>query len=349
MILNWSTTIRRRLAHVLVCVSVVLWCHAADSTAVRSYIPELHGTFRGVYELSTVGGGNRFAVQNARVMINGEVFTFLDYMAQVDLCDNGRIVFLDAYARVKPARGLYVYMGQMRVPFSVQSSRTPAQYRFVDASLPGQFGNLRSVGVKAGYDFGIEGLYAEGGIFNATDKADHNTWNSALTYGIKLSYSRSGWRPELAFMSRQPGGKGHGVRVNQWNASLAWVCGGLTLEADYIWRLYAGTSMHSSSVWGIIADYGWPVKWRMANRLSVQARFDGLTQASSAFLNADGSISADMPARRRITFGVTTSYIYKKVHFDFRINYEQYFYSKDVENITAANNNKLAAGAVLYF
>lgn len=336
------------IALLAVCAGAIA-CHAADSLAVSRYIPEVHGTFRGVYQLSTANGQSRFAVQNARVAVGGSVFAFLDYFAQIDLCANGRINFLDAYGRLKPARGLSIFVGQMRVPSDLQASPAPAAYRFVDASLSAQFGYLRSAGVKAGYDFGVKGLYAEGGVFNATDKADHTTWNSALTYGAKLSYNAAGWHPEVAFMSRQPGGRGRGVRINQWNASLSWTCGGFTAHADYIRLFYTTSALSPTDAWSVWVDYGVPVRSRLANRISAQARFDGLTAASSGLLGADGRPVADIAAQRRLTVGLTSSYIYKKAHFDFRINYEQYFYSKGVENISPSANNKLSAGVVFYF
>ena len=80
--------------------------------------------------------------------------------------------------------------------------------------------------------------------------------------------------------------------------------------------------------------------------MSVQARYDGITAGSNGRY-FDGKLPVDIAARKRLTFGTTTSLAYEKLHFDVKLNYEQYFY--DIRYIGADDNSKLVAGAILYF
>lgn len=319
----------------------------SGKATVWRYIPTFHGTFRVSYQLSTATGMSRFGVQNARLSAGGFVLPHVDYLLQVDFSDRGRIVLLDAYLRATPAPGLKIMAGQMRVPFSVSASRAPHLYYFTDVELPAVFGNLRSTGVKAGYTIPRTQLYFEGGVFNATDRKDHSVWNSALTYGIKANAKFAGFKPELAFMSRVPAGQG--VRVNMYNASLSWSAGNFFTEAEYIYRDYAGCGVQSSHAWSIFVDYARDVRWKWAQNISVQARFDGLTDGSDCQTIVDGVPVFNIAGRRRVTVGTTAKYSFKKTLLAFRLNFEQYFYSHNVNNISASDNDKLVAGLMLYF
>lgn len=348
MTLNLSTITKIVLVSASMAFPVNIFAGDTDNkTDIKKYIPEFHGTMRAFYQLSTTSGDSRFMVQNARLCAGGFVLPKVDYLLQVDFCDRGNIKLLDAYMRVTPMDGLQVYGGQMRVPFCVEATRAPHAYIFCDVGLVTLLGNLRSVGVKGGYKVPGTDLYMEGGVFNATDMLDHNAWNSSLTYGIKANYTYSGLKPEIGFMSRVPGGNNRGCRINQLDASLSWRCGGLFVEGEYIWRHYCGP-FSNSQAYSILADYAWPVRWAVANRMSVQSRFEGLTTASNGQY-VDGVLPADITARRRLTVGTTLRYDYGKAHFDYKINYEQYFYSHSVTSILSSDNSKLVVGAVMYF
>ncbi|MCX4265064.1 MAG: porin [Muribaculaceae bacterium] len=328
----------------------------ADSDESKSnedlwkYVPTFNGTFRTFYRLSTATGESRFEVANARLVAGGYVLPKVDYRIQVDFCDNGKIKILDAYARVRPTTGLALMAGQMRVPLSVEATRDPSLYYFADASLTNKFGNLRSVGVKAGYTIPQLPLYFEGGVFNASDMSDHKQWNSALTYSIKANYTTaSGIRPEVGFMSRVPGGSGAGVRVNMLNASLSWKYAGLFVEGEYIYRHYTGNTYADAHAWDFFVNYDFNVKWPLANVVSLQARFDGITDASNGLYGKNGTLGTDIDGCRRITAGITATKIINKTWTSFRINFEQYFYGHSAAKPSASDNNQLVAGLVFHF
>ncbi len=84
----------------------------------------------------------------------------------------------------------------MRVPFSAAATRAPARLLLRRRGADGRIGNLRSVGVKGSYTIpGSFPLYIEGGVFNATDRSNHNVWQSALTYGVKTNVRPAAFGP----------------------------------------------------------------------------------------------------------------------------------------------------------
>lgn len=318
----------------------------AASLEAEGFIPTLHGTLRADYELSTDNGDSRFQVQNARLSATGSPLEFLNYFIQVDFCAAGKFKFLDAYVALVPTKSLKITLGQTRIPFSAEGTRIPRDYYFVNVSMIHGYGCPRAVGVKVAYDIPSTPLHTEGGIFNSSDMDTHTKWNTAMTYGIKLNATTAGWRPEIAFMSRIPGGSGAGVRVNMANASLSWTSPHWFFEGEYIYRVYTHNTHPSTHVYSLTADYAHELRTRMFNRWSVQARFDGQNSAASGTYNAEGQIATNVPPRKRITFGATLSRR-GAVRFDVRLNYEKYFYGESA--VAPPDPSRLLAGAMLYF
>ncbi len=122
---------------------------SAQLTIPKEYLPEVHGTIRGKYELQTTNGMQRFQVRNARVSLDGKVLPVIAYKAEIDLSDEGSIKMLDAYARFVPNDTWNVTLGQMRVPFTIDAHRSPHQQYFANRSfIAKQVGNVRDVGEK---------------------------------------------------------------------------------------------------------------------------------------------------------------------------------------------------------
>lgn len=347
-----------RKARFLVTLVAALCCiasYASDSTTRATvtipveYMPRFHGTFRTFYEYDFTRAESRFLVRNARLAAGGKVLPIAEYFFQVDLCDRGKMTILDAFVGVQPIKGMRIVGGQSRVPFSVGASRAPADYHFANrATMCKVYGNLRAAGVKVGYKIPKTWLYFEGGAFNGSAMTDHTPWNKSLTYSAKLNLtSPSGWMPQVCFMSRLPGGEG--VRINQVDASLTYEGSHLFFEAEYCYRHYTNKAESPSHGYNIMADYGWPVRSRLVNRWSVQARIDGITSASSGLFNKDfddSSIGIDYEQQNRITIGTTASYVQQGLHCDVRLNFEHTVFPADGGNI---RENKFIAALVLYF
>lgn len=320
----------------------------ADSTVLR-YLPTVHGTFRGWYEIDTGSGDSRFLIRNARLSATGMVLPKVDYSLQMDFCDKGRIELVDAYVRVSPQSRLKIFFGKSRVPFSVSACRAKQKYYFFNRSFIGKYaGNLHNVGIKAGYSIGGTPLYVEGGVFNATDYKDQPEWNSAgLTYSIKANAALpGGLTPEICFMSRQNGTAGAGTRMNQFDASIHWEHGPWTAEAEYLYSDVCGPYPVSHQ-YDFILQYTQGLRGPWVNAISYGARFDGHTKASSGFYT-DGEITTDYPEVKRLTLGLTATCRRGDAHFDLRLNYENYFYRSGTIPSDKADD-KVCAGVVLYF
>ena len=107
----------------------------AQEFSWKDAIPEIHGTVRGKYEYQTSTNAQRFQVRNARVSATGNLLPIVSYKAEIDLCDEGVIKMLDAYARVTPLKGFNVTIGQMRVPFTIDAHRSPHLQYFANRSF----------------------------------------------------------------------------------------------------------------------------------------------------------------------------------------------------------------------
>lgn len=347
-----SKCLRPLAAAVAAAAALTLSASSADSTATKTYkkyIPAVHGTLRTFYQQSTVTGESRFIVQNARISAGGYIMDWLDYFLQVDFCAQGKIRILDVYAAVVPVDGLRLMLGQSKAPFSTITARAPHKYYFANTPCTFKAGNIRSVGLRASYAVPSTPLVLEGGAYNGSDMADHGTWNNSLLYSTRATLNFDfGLTPSAGFMSRRPSGTG--TRFNEFNISLSYKVAQLYLEGEYLYRHYTGSAHKATHMYYAMADYGFPVKARMADRLSLQARLDGCTDYSDALAKgADGHIYTTMPSHRRITVGATASKAIGPVKCDFLINFEQYFYGHAAATPSAADNNMLVAGLNIRF
>lgn len=329
------------------CLGTSVGASAADGS-YKKYLPQIHGNIRAKYEYSTTDDQSRFAVRNARVKIDGYALPMVDYLVQVDFSNYGKISLMDAYVRVAPVQNLKIFLGQARVPFSVDASRDLHQYFFSDLSCGAKYlGNLRSVGLKAGYTLPGTNLYFEGGVFNASNMADHQKWNKSMTYGIKANYALPfGLTPQVCFMSRKPD---NGVRYNQADVSVSWGNKHWFFEGEYLYCHYTRSSFADAHTYNFIADYGFDVRGKLISRLSFRGRFDGMTAISNGVLNDEGRLTATYPERKRITAGVRTSYVRGGASLDFLVNFEQYFYPDKIEKVAPADNNRLVAMVIVHF
>ena len=321
---------------------------AADTTATyKKYVPEVHATLRARYELATESGDARFQVRNARVNLNGYVTDFLSYFMRVDFCDRGKISVLDAFATVSPSSRLRVMLGQMRVPLSVDASRAVNQYWFANRAFPGKdMWSSRKVGLKAryGFDIGKAPAYVEGGVFSSASTASQNTWSKSYTFGAIGVVTLGDFIPEVGFQSNEVS---H-VRVSNWDASLTWHHGPWEAEAEILYKHYAHDAAQSVKAYNIMARRFFPLKSRWANRLSLDLRFDGMTDNCDGTTDDEGALVVTKAARKRLTVGSTLAYFRLPVKAHLRLNYEQYFYG--TSHVAApADGNKLVLELMLHF
>lgn len=293
---------------------------------LKQYVPTVGGVMRTRFEIQTENGVNRFAVNNARVWVKGNIIPRFTYFVCTDLCNQGKFQFLDAYGRFDIGKGVAVQAGQFRIPFGVDPFRGPGSYIFADRSFIGRdIDNIRAVGVQGSYTFQSATVPAclTLGIFSPNAITDHNHWSKTLNYAFKAEVPVGKFKITGGLQTIKP----YLVRMNMADATLYFETGRWKAEAEYMYKHYVANPFpdcHSYNVW---VDYGIPLKKTIFDRLSFQGRFDGTTNHSDGTAD-DGVLTVDHPTRQRITLGATIAYVKKPLKCEIQLNYEKYFYQK---------------------
>ncbi len=293
---------------------------------VKDYLPEIHGTIRGKYELQTEEQESRFEVRNARFSVSGNVHPAVAYKAEVDLSDEGSIKMLDAYARVFPVENLDFTIGQMRVPFTIDAHRSPHQQYFANRSfIAKQVGNVRDVGFTTGYkqNGGLPFIF-EGGLFNGSGLTNQKEWHKTLNYSIKMQMLPSkNWNITLSTQLIKPGE----VRINMYDAGVYYQTDRFHVEAEYLYKMYGHGAFKDVHALNSFVNYDLPLP-KVFRKISFLARYDMMTDHSDGLGSGDtGALKINDYARHRVTGGVTLS-LSKAFIADLRLNFEKYFYKQ---------------------
>lgn len=318
----------------------------AEEKVNIDYMPEFHGVVRARYEMDMNNDQSRFQVRNARLAVDGRIAPPISYFIQVDFCDQGKFLFLDAWGKFNFSERMFLQAGQFRIPFGVDPFMAPTNYIFNNRSFIGkQVCNYRGTGAKLSYAVPAVPLTLEAGAFNSATMDDHTVWSKHLSYAVKGVLNMGNTTVTGGFESIAP----YAVRMNSADVALSWKSGRLWLLGEYMFKHYCSIPRLSDThSWVAFADYYFPVKWGMFNRASVQGRYDGMTDNSNGKLNQNGKVTYNNAAANRITLGGTVTYTYKKVHADVRLNYEKYFY-RSATQYPRGFDNLLSAELVVRF
>lgn len=335
------------IAFLLLSSATTLAAAADESTTDLSlYKPEIHGVIRPRFEYDTSTGTNNFKIRNARLSLDGRVSDAIDYKIQVDLCNSGSFKALDFYGRFRLSKPLSLKAGQFRMPLALDPFRGPANYFFSNTSFISEnMFNVRSIGVEADYDIADTDLRIEGGVFSTKGISSQATWNKGFAYSARAIYSPGQMTYTAGFGSIKP----HGIRTNVASAAARWSDNRWTISAEYMYKSYADDTHDGCHGYLAYANYRFPVKIGIFNYMSVQARFDGMTDHSDA--NPDGAVllTTSDPARNRITAGATITYFKTKYLFcDIRASYEKYFYHHDYV-VPDGNGDRITMELVIRF
>lgn len=320
----------QRITVIVLAIVSSLAASAGDGgDGLRQYLPRIHGAIRPRYEhtLTGDGGGGRFAVRNARLILSGDIGPDIDWFAQADLCMRGEIKPLDFWGRLKIARGLRVQAGQFRMPFGIEPFRAPVNYVFANRSFIGRYMcNYRAVGAKLSYALPRVPIEIEGGVFNRYTIADHSTWSSKAAYAARATMRHKEWLASAGIMSIIP----DAVRSNLYDLSVGWQSARCEIAAEYMRQLYTGHAFAAANAWNVFASYRFDINAGIFNRLSVQARFDAMSRHSNTVAGADGHLTANQPSMQRFTAGATLTHFRSATLFvDLRLNYEKYLNATD--------------------
>ncbi len=332
------------LLAVCLSMSCAVSAPANDSTKV-DYIPKIGGAIRTRWEIETADGDNRFLVRNARVRVHGNIAAPIQYYVQADLCNQGKMQFLDAWVRLSAFSGFKVKAGQFRVPFGVDPFKSPGTYIFADRSFIGRdIANMRAVGAQISYEVPKTPLSVEAGVFSPGQISDHSNWSNKMTFAAKAVLNAKPFTITAGYETMSP----DSVRINMADAAITFTQGQLTAEAEYMYKHYTNHTFkacHSYNVW---VDYGIPLRKGLFKRLSFQGRVDGSTAHSNGSRDATGVLTADQPYRNRLTAGVTLSYLKKPLKCELQLNYEKYFYHSGYE-APQGRDDKIVAELIVVF
>lgn len=317
---------------------------AGESDKV-DYIPKIGGAIRARWEIETADGYNRFALRNARVKLRGNIARPVQYYLQADLCNQGKMQFLDGWVRLNAFTGFNVQAGQFRIPFGVDPFRGPGSYVFANRSFIGRdIDNIRAVGVKASYIIPGTGLTVEGGVFSPGTITDHSKWTRQKAFASKAVWNVGDFSIATGFQSIIP----DSIRINMADAAITFRHGRVTAEAEYMYKHYTGDAFSPCHAYNVWADYAIPLHKGLFNRLSFQGRIDGSTAHSSGIRDADGHLKADQPYRNRFTVGSTIAYIKAPMKCELQLNYEKYLYHSDYD-APRGRGDKIVAELIVTF
>lgn len=325
---------RKQITTLLAALLVTVTAQAQDEREKEKVdlTPQIHGTIRGKYEYQTEEGEGRFEVRNARVSVTGKVAAAVEYKAEIDLSDEGSIKMLDAYTRLRPARGLSFTLGQMRVPFTIDAHRSPHQQYFANRSfIAKQVGNVRDVGATLGYSLNAGfPVTLEAGLFNGsglTNQKDY--WTSSLNFSAKAQlFLPRGFNITLSVQKIRP----EATNVMMYDAGAYYQAHGWHVEAEYLFKHYSHDAFKNVHAFDAFACYDIPLRKCFFTKISPLVRYDYMTDHSDGKLyNADsetgsaGSLIVNDYRRSRLTGGLTLS-LAKPFVSDIRLNFEKYFY-----------------------
>ncbi|MGI6243131.1 MAG: porin [Prevotella sp.] len=296
--------------------------------------PRIHGTLRGKYEYQPEDKAGRFQVRTARVSIEGDISEIVGYKAEIDLCDEGKIKMLDAYARIKPVKGLQFTIGQERVPFTIDAHRSPHQQYFANRSfIAKQVGNVRDVGAEVRYSChpGFP-VVLRAGMFNGSGLTDQKDfWTNNINFSAKSEmYPLPGWNVTLSIQKIRP----EHLNVMMYDAGTFYEHRGFHIEAEYLFKHYADNAFKNVHAFNSFVSYEIPLRRTMFHSVSPLLRYDFMTDHSDGTRYVDGKPDANGDLiindyqRHRITGGLTFSFN-KPFISDIRVNYEKYFYRDD--------------------
>lgn len=316
-----------------------------DEPSWHKYIPTISGTLRGKFEWQPQVGVSRFQVRNARIGVSGNVLPNVGYKAEIDFCDEGKIKVLDVYGKVSVLQNqLGFTLGQMRLPFSVEAKRGPAARYFANRSFVcKQVGNVRDVGLMAGYYPSNTGVNIEAGVYNGNGLTNQTPWNKTMIYAGRLNYSKFGVKAEVGFLSQRP----DDIRINIFDVSLSWTYDRFFIEGEYMNKHYTNEAFKTVHGYNIMANYMIPLN-KFFHHISVQGRWDSMTEHSDGIRNEEGHLESTHAGRNRLTAGITFSFL-KKIGADIRLNYEKYFYHDDNAIISDDGHDKFVAELVVKF
>lgn len=326
----------------------------------KDYLPKVHGTIRGKFEYEPDLNSSRFEVRNARVSVSGGMPLKSYYKAEVDLSDEGTIKMLDAYVSFNPYRTLFITVGQMRVPYTIDAHRSPHTQYFANRSfIAKQVGNVRDVGMMIGYTFTNKEeqrpiVKIEGGLFNGSGLTEQKkSWHKDVNFSAKAQFFPfEHWglvtsvqrnrvvTDSLHYLSFDFGSYYYN---ENWH-----------VEGEALRKIYQDAAFTPCNSYDFFVEYRHPFRGERESKffqgISYLARYDYMDDHSngSKGLSENKYVLTDAE-RHRMTLGITFHQkILKKIFADLRLNFEKYWYPNDGMP-KESEQDKLVAELMIHF
>lgn len=307
---------------------------AGQAQTATANTPRIGGTIRGKYEYQTGERKGRFEVRTARVNVTGDISPVVSYKAEIDLCDEGEIKMLDAYAMLSPWRTLKFTIGQMRVPFTIDAHRSPDQQYFANRSfIAKQVGNVRDVGARIGYTLNAGfPIIVEAGMYNGSGLTNQKDfWTDNVNFSAKLQVLLPAGLNIVASAQKV---KPADIGIMMYDGGLTFHHRRFIAEAEYLYKHYARGAFRPVHAFDGFMSYDIPLRKCILSKISPLVRYDFMTDHSDGKRyaggkeDAAGELTVNDYKRGRVTGGVTLS-LAKPFTSDIRVNYEKYFYGSN--------------------
>ena len=282
---------------------------------------DIGGTVRAKVEYLLESDSTSFVVRNARFKMEGIVNENFGYKVEVDLSDNGQIKMLDAYVKWSAMENLSFFMGQMKVPFSIDHYRSPHELAFSNRSFLSKYvsNEMRDIGFAVDYKFDIGiPMQIQSGIFNGEGT------NKYIRSDHKYYLGRLRFQPldVLEVTGAYAFGQLNKNDNKMFNTGLHYKKNNLNIEAEYVKRFTDSTISYDIDSYFIFAQYHIPVENLPIKYITPGIRYeDYIVTKPTPY--SDFNIS-------RWTAGLTFSFG-KLNSSSIRINYEDYNYNRIVD------------------
>ena len=190
------------------------------------------------YQLDAEEGFSRFAVESARLGVQGEASKVFSYRFLVDFCAENKLTVLDLYFVVKPSERLSFTFGQQGLSLYNPWTVSPNSVDFINRPFVGKyFTSSRDIGVSMKYAIKKEGfpINVEFGVYNGSG-INNPTWNKSVATGGRLEFGspKQGFRATAKFFNQRKDGYTDlfaGADVRYENSKLK-------IEAEYMSKKY---------------------------------------------------------------------------------------------------------------
>ncbi|MEG2849070.1 MAG: hypothetical protein RR880_02425, partial [Bacteroidales bacterium] len=125
-----------------------------------------------------------------RLGIVGGVNKFISYKFLMELSADGKFNILDLYAKITPAKGLSITLGQCPIPLYNGYTISPGQLDYANRPFIGKyFESTRDIGINVNYVIKQTGfpIAFEAGVYNGAG-INNPKWTSTPSYGGRLLF-----------------------------------------------------------------------------------------------------------------------------------------------------------------